>query len=1048
MVKAVVSQLTEKRDENKWQFNLLSMKVVVREHTEKLLRFVAWADTIVKAAISTQPYAALAWSAGTMLIPLAQDEMGKHEKMIEGLTVINDIQLYWKLGQETYFQASKDSTNQQLVDALVEVYLNIFKYQISAILHLAKTQFKRALAALSLDWTGQAEAIRTLSTRCNSKMLLAQHLQNEHNAQVLQKQIDASVDVLGRILESLRLDRTETRKYEEDSAKSALLQGLVPSPTDGRDRMYVSKYERDKDFNPQRLKGTCEWLLQDTLKRFQNWRDGIDSMLLLVYAGPGCGKSVLSRSLIDEGLLSTRPIASTTCYFFFKHGLSDRNNATSAMAAILHQLFSHDPSGELINIALPYHKTCGKGLSKDLDELWQIFLECVRSPEAGHVVCVLDALDECTQDREELVGKIKQFCREQQATDERRVKFFITCRPYDHILDLLESPPDDVPTTSFRVDEKSADIRRDIDRFINHQIQFSDVGKRLSSSDKDLVSKKLISMENRTYLWVKLIFDEILAKRSFYSKSSKIDKSLISGLPKSVGEAYEEILSRNQDEEETELLLRIVLAAERPLNLDEANYALTLASAEPKGFASHDELVDDCSPSDSIQSIIENICGLFISVYDSKLYFIHQTAESFLVSREPKGKWKGRFNKESAHGTLGLCCVRYLNLMRSIPTEKIGDSNRGWKPGPFVDYCAANWTSHFTSLGELSALMREESRKVWGTPDELCQWWIPVWRSHNVSAADGNFWRGTPDLTLVSYFGLLPLVHDILGEADADLKHVSYIGTPLQAAASQGHDNVVRFLLDKGADANLGGGEYLTPLIAASVGGHENVVRTLLMKKHGVNVNFTDGYWGNALERALRRANMELVDCFLRERDDCDITENTVMAAVQGQQAAQAVKALLEYRREAIKITENVISAAEDSGSEALELLLREIPHTLEINDRVAESLFRSFDANIVRLVFEQRPAEIEITDKLLAAAAGNFAGISTLEWLLDEHGEKVTVTKRVLISAAENIFHGFDVFAMLLEKRPDEIKMTASVIRAAQGNDYWGKQILELASC
>ncbi|RSL79515.1 hypothetical protein CEP51_007287 [Fusarium floridanum] len=969
MVKAVVSQLTEKRDENKWQFNLLGMKVVVREHTEKLLRFVAWADTIVKAAISTQPYAALAWSAGTMLIPLAQDEMGKHEKMIEGLTVINDIQLYWKLGQETYFQASKDSTNQQLVDALVEVYSNIFKYQISAILHLAKSQFKRALAALSLDWTGQAEAIRNLSTRCNSKMHLAQHRQNQDNAEALQKQIDASVDVLGRILESLRLDRTETRKYEEDSAKSALLQNLVSSPTDDGDRM---------------------------------------------------------------------PIASTTCYFFFKHGLSDRNNATSAMAAILHQLFSHDPSGKLINIALPYYKICDKGQSNDLGKLWQIFVECVRSPEAGHVVCVLDALDECTQDREELVGKIKQFCREQQATDERRVKFFITCRPYDHILDLLASRSGDVPTTSFRVDEKSADIRRDIDRFIDHQIRSSDVGKRLSSSDKDLVSQKLISMENRTYLWVKLIFDEILAKRSFYSKSSKIDKSLISGLPKSVGEAYEEILSRNEDEEETELLLRIVLAAERPLNLDEANYALTLASAEPKGFASHKKLVGDCWPSGSIQSIIENICGLFISVYDSKLYFIHQTAESFLVSREPKGKWKGRFNKESAHGTLGLCCVRYLNLMRSIHTEKIGDSNRGWKPGPFVDYCAANWTSHFTSLGELSALMREESRKVWGTPDELCQWWIPVWRSHNVSAADGNFWRGTPDLTLVSYFGLLPLVHDILGEADADLKHVSYIGTPLQAAASQGHDNVVRFLLDKGADANLGGGEYLTPLIAASVGGHENVVRTLLMKKHGVNVNFTDGYWGNALERALRRAaNMELIDCFLRERDDCDITENTVMAAVQGQQAAQAVKALLEYRREAIKITENVISAAEDSGSEALELLLREIPHTLEINDRVAESLFRSFDANIVRLVFEQRPGEIEITDKLLAAAAGNYAGISTLEWLLDEHGEKVTVTKRILISAAENIFHGFDVFAMLLEKRPDEIKMTASVIRAAQGNDY-----------
>lgn len=70
-------------------------------------------------------------------------------------------------------------------------------------------------------------------------------------------------------------------------------------------------------------------------ERFHEWRDGGFS-LLWVSAGPGCGKSVLSRALIDEQHLSANIEASTVChtpffFFFFKDGDENRMYAANAL---------------------------------------------------------------------------------------------------------------------------------------------------------------------------------------------------------------------------------------------------------------------------------------------------------------------------------------------------------------------------------------------------------------------------------------------------------------------------------------------------------------------------------------------------------------------------------------------------------------------------------------------------------------------------------------------------------------------------------------------
>ncbi|KAF2726519.1 ankyrin, partial [Polyplosphaeria fusca] len=78
-----------------------------------------------------------------------------------------------------------------------------------------------------------------------------------------------------------------------------------------------------------------------------------------------------------------------------------------------------------------------------------------------------------------------------------------------------------------------------------------------------------------------------------------------------------------------------------------------------------------------------------------------------------------------------------------------------------------------------------------------------------------------------------------------DLKQIS---DPLYYTARLGLGDVVKLLLEKGADPNAQGGRYGNALQAASLGGHEMVVKLLLEK--GADPNAQGGCYDNALQAA------------------------------------------------------------------------------------------------------------------------------------------------------------------------------------------------------
>ncbi|KAB5536158.1 hypothetical protein GE09DRAFT_1176634 [Coniochaeta sp. 2T2.1] len=864
-VESIVTQLLEDRKKKQWRVSLLGGDIKIREQAEKLAKFLLWSSPIVKDALSAQPYAALAWSA------LLTSGTTQNEAMLKGFNSIGDVQVYWRICEETYLQSEHRQHYQRLVEPLAKLYSYIIEYQARVICHLSRAQLSRAWQSVAgwKDWDRAAE-IDKLSKDCSGCIVQLNEGEIRERWKCQLQDIQQSRTILGEIRGILERGGRQTQRIYEDQKERALLQDLA------------SDYEGYKNFNPQKVEGTCEWFLNDD--RFRKWRDSNTSSLLWVSAGPGCGKSVLSRALIDEHRLSTKVTTSTVCHFFFKDGDDRRMYSTNALCAILHQLFAQDPTGSLIGGALPSHKNYGEKLTQNFSELWRILLECVRSSDTGEVVCILDALDECDRNsREELINKLKDFyCQPHHLShSSSKLRFLITSRPYDD----LEAYFGNFLTTKylrFDGDDKSADIGREINLVIDERV--NQVMVTFAADDRHKISERLKSMENRTYLWLYLIFDIVKENLSRYGKRSGIER-LLSDIPSQVSEAYEKILSRSQDEEQTDTLLRLILAAARPLTLDEANVALTLALQKPR-YEFYTSVESDLWPRDNFRSTVKNLCGLFISVYDSKLSFIHQTAREFLTNSKQKGKWEGRLNMPKSHSTMSLLCLHYL-LLPDLTTQL--QNSPGSQEHSFLPYAAVHWPSHYISQEDgIADRTRKDARALCNVFNEASVWAPKYFELRGIS------WQDWTDLALASYLALRLVVKDILAKEEISIDTQGGLyGTALQAASAEGHNDIVEMLLDMGADVNAQGGRYGTALqaaaaegykeMAASTEGHKEIVEILLGRDASVNTQ--GGRYRTALQAASAYGHKEIVEILLDEGADVHAQGGRYRTALQAASA-------------------------------------------------------------------------------------------------------------------------------------------------------------------
>ncbi|KAK1237373.1 hypothetical protein MKX08_002998 [Trichoderma sp. CBMAI-0020] len=721
-------------------------------------------------------------------------------------------------------------------------------------------------------------------------------------------------------------------------------------------------YEWYKDRVEERVKDTCLWFLKH--EHYQKWLEQ-ESGPLLVTADPGCGKSVLAKYLINYGL----PQSATICYFFFKD--QDQNTSRQALCALLHQLFSQKPC--LIQHAMPQFRTDGQGLINSTESLWKILRGALKDPKAGPIIIVLDALDECDKSEfADLTRNIEsQFHSDYLSPG--KLKYLLTCRPYEQITSKFHGLLKKFPNIRIPGEEESDSISQEVNRVITHRIKQLSEKKNFSTEIKSHLEKKLQETTHRTYLWVYLVFNYL--EENVFKKTKKEIDSIITTLPKSVNEAYEQILNKPKEDLAASVVpvvrkaLSIILAASRPLTLSEMNIAMNTDNTAQDGTTQTFHDLDLENESD-FKSRLRSWCGLFISIYHGKVYFLHQTAREFLLAdvTSPTAisselHWYHSITTREAHTILAELCVLYLNFFNSDvnPTieanEKSSCSTNG---SAFLHYSAENWGAHFREacVTDDAAIVPFAMRICNPNSQSYLAWFKIYWETTHMETT-GNF----TDLLVASYFGHYAVVKLCLKTAaEIDSKDSEFRRTPLLWASENGHEAVVKLLLEKGADIEAKGKDGWTPLLQAAEHGHEAVFKLLL--DWGANIEARDSGGETPLVWAAEGGYEAIVKLLLEKGADVEAKAeegytSLLWAAERGHEAI--VQLLLENGADVNVKSEDgetPLSQAAKHGDEAIVKLLLQKGAEIGAMDVDGRTPLFWADANghgaVVKLLFEK----------------------------------------------------------------------------------------------
>ncbi|KAF7131017.1 hypothetical protein CNMCM5793_003952 [Aspergillus hiratsukae] len=676
-------------------------------------------------------------------------------------------------------------------------------------------------------------------------------------------------------------------------------------------KLNVSQYQDQKDRNPDRIPKTCEWFV--THQKFQAWQANQTSRILWVSANPGCGKSVLVKYLADSIL--TNCASRAVGYFFFKDDFENQKSITNALCCILHQLFSQNP--DLLTETTIVRFEMNESATDSFSELWNILICAAKEQNGREIICLLDALDECEEPGWAQLSKALHRLLMDERQRNGNLRFLITSRPYGRIrrgFEPLQIPEQPVIHLSGESDDEMEKISQEINLFIESRVKAVGARLKLRESEQVLLRDKLTRVPNRTYLWVYLTLD-LIESNIDMDKRGIADAT--SNLPQTVDEAYERILSRSKDHDKARKLLHIVVGAIRPLTVHEMSFALALE----KNHQSYSDV--DLGSEDRSREYMRDLCGLFITIVDSKIYLLHQTAREFLVQeRTPSDffylihqsikeafvrdtqkktsddlqslEWRHSLIPETSHSIFTEICVQHLLFTDFMgarpPAENIPeflDSH------VFLDYSAKNWTVHWIGSDTKKDDLKQSLLTLCDAGTARCTTWFQIYWTSKATVFPSDF----TSLMIGSYFGLKHVVKHWIGMDGIDLnaKDDAHGRSALSWAAGNGHHAIVKLLttrwtklslrnvLRKKVEVDSADKHKRTPLSWAVLNGHGAVVSLLL--DAGAAVDSVDDIGGTPLFYAICTEHADVIKLLMKQgtrvQSKSDIQKELLLSAAQ-----------------------------------------------------------------------------------------------------------------------------------------------------------------------
>ncbi|QPG96741.1 hypothetical protein C2857_005142 [Epichloe festucae Fl1] len=994
-LQCIIDRGLERLEKNKTKFNIAGHEFNLSNQIANAASLATWARGLVAEAVKASPEASIAWAGVCLILPLLTSPKTASEANSAGFKYVTTRMRYYSALEPLLARLGLSSrVSSSLMEAanndIAALYQHVIEFQIRSVLRFYRSHFttyardvltrddwkqmqdriidlekiaRRDLNQInelvsrealdSLDYSSQ-ENLKTME-RLHS--IAGQHLgvaedQRDIAKQQLQLQTAASQQLLGVVEEQkhiakqqLQLQTAASRRaLSEMEEKCRQIFRLTDNGTD-------ATYEWYRDRIEPRVPGTCEWFLNH--KSYHEWlrqRAGP----LLVTADPGCGKSVLAKHLVEEVL----PKSTTVCYFFFKQG--DQSTTRQALCAILHQLFSqHRP---VVRHAVPEYERNGTGLTESTSALWSVLMSSAQDPQTGPLTIVLDAIDECDNpDFQDLIRRLQRLFEEERETPSN-LKWLLTSRPYGKITSEFEASIRYFPHVHVSASGTSEAIGKEVIQVIKYRI----AQLNLPSELKGHMIKHFLQVPQRTYLWAHLVFEHV---RTNLKLTPKGFDSILGNLPKTVNEAYEGILSKSQDDPMVGKALSIILAASRPLSVTEMNVALNMSD----GLQSLGDL--DLEEEEYFTGRLRSWCGLFVSIYQNKVYFLHQSCREFLLAKSSsQGQmaspppWKHSISHQYAHACLAEICVLSLDLLnfgrQSRPRRKTRTASAA-DSRAFLDYAARHWGLHYCESGI------GRNRAVWERALRICD---PRSKAHSAwSKACSDYPLLSPLMQVASVGQAAVMDLFLRNRANIEEADTLYRRTPLLWASKGGHAATVDLLLRAGANLNAQEDKTeRTALVWATELGHVEVVNALLW--HGASIHEM-GYptdW-TPLHRAVFFGHLAVVELLLTKgaewcQPDWQGRTPTWLAASRGH--LEILRMLLRMKGDAEFKDQTgstpFMEAAANGHVKIMKLLLENMEIDVEQRDNYGRTaLARAVDAQrpeAVRMLLKKR-ANVNVKD-------------------------------------------------------------------------------------